>query len=75
MFIAEYESSNFFFEGTGNTEQQARAMLRDALRHHCKATGAILGEFFYLEDVYVRELKPGQGLIDRERVCERDKWL
>jgi hypothetical protein len=76
MFLAQYESSNFLFEGAGNTEQQARVMLNKVLRHHCRNTGARLTEFFAPDEVFVREIQPGFAFLDggeveslREKVC------
>lgn len=68
FFIAQYESSNFLFEGIGWTEQQARVILNVTLVAHCERTGAKLKEFFYPDEVFVREIQPGFCFIDKECV-------
>lgn len=70
MFIAQFQSSNFLFEGVGGSEHEARSVLRRVLRQHCKNTGARLDEFFVSDEIYVRELNEGYGFIDGGRVCE-----
>lgn len=73
MFIAEYESRNFTFEGAGDTEYEARFMLMKALRFHCKQRGAVLKEFYFPDDVEVRKIEPGVGFIDKQEVVSRKK--
>lgn len=58
LWIAQFESSRFLFEGVGKDEFEARAALGRAIHLHCQQTGAKSKEFFVPEEVYVRELKP-----------------
>lgn len=69
MFIAQYESANFLFEGAGETAFKAKVALKHALAAHCQRTGARLREFFYADEVFVREVREGWYFIDKERVA------
>lgn len=64
LWLARFESRNFEFEGCGESESGARAALDRALRAHCRARAARLADFFFPDDVQVRELISGQALID-----------
>jgi hypothetical protein len=68
VHLAKFESRNFVFEGCGATEAEARDALSGALRAHCRRTGARLAEFFYPDDVQVRELTVGAGFIDGDEI-------
>ena len=70
LFLAQFESRNFLFEGVGVTANSAKAALLRVLVIHCERTGASLADFYSNDDVHVRELAAGQLFIDRERVTE-----
>jgi hypothetical protein len=69
LFVAQFESSNFEFEGFGTSDKAARKSLLRVLRTHCKQRGAKLKEFYYPDEVFVREVRTGDGFIDKEKIC------
>jgi hypothetical protein len=73
MWLAQFESSNFLFEGAGESPAMAKHTLLEVLRLHCKRTKAKLKDFYYPEEVHLRELQPGFGFIDGQECLERAK--
>jgi hypothetical protein len=68
LYLAEFESSNFVFEGCGSTEAEACAVLDLVLHRHCINTGARLADFFVAGEVQIRKLRPGDGFVDGDKV-------
>ena len=73
LYIAQYESVSFWFEGVGFSEQQARVILTQTIQAHCRDTGAHAVDFYNIEDVQIRKIEPGSGYLDHCTELVREK--
>jgi len=67
MFIATYESRHFSFIAAGSSIPHAIEVMMATLSKHA-ATYQLKSDWYYTEDIMVKEMKPGDGYRDFSKI-------